>query len=167
MEFEYEIKPDDYAAAAILHAKLIRNPRKLSPWLSGGVILLLVAVLEWDRGLSPILLGAIGVWWMSTDIARIFPGLFLRRYYRRYAEKLGMGNMRYRATVDEQWLQVVGEEGGWRVRWQDVSPKGENPDVFMFHALGTLFIFAKRYLTNEQQRELRALAGLLAPAPGS
>lgn len=29
MEFEYEIKPDDYAAAAVLHAKLIRNPRKM------------------------------------------------------------------------------------------------------------------------------------------
>lgn len=108
MEFEYEIKPDDYAAAAVLHAKLIRNPRKLSPWLSGGVILLLVAILERDRGLSPILLGAIGVWWMSADIARIFPGLFLRRYYRRYAVRLGLENNKYRASINQRGFQVDG-----------------------------------------------------------
>lgn len=162
MVFEYEITPEDYAAAAVLHAKLIRNPRKLSPWLSGGVIVLLVALLERDRGLSPILLGAIGVWWICWDIARIFPGVFLRSYYRRYAKKLGMGNGKYRANLGEQWLQADGDEGTWRVRWQDVSPKGEDPNVFMLHARGTMFIFAKRYLSDEQQRQLRLLAGLQA-----
>lgn len=62
MEFEYEIKPDDYAAASVLYAKLNKNSRRLSPWLFGGAILLVVSLLERDRGLSPVLLGAIGVW---------------------------------------------------------------------------------------------------------
>lgn len=139
------------------------KPRKLSPWLSGGVILLLVAILERDRGLSPILLGAIGVWWMSADIARIFPGLFLRRYYRRYAVRLGLENNKYRASINQRGFQVDGEEASWRVRWQDASPKGEDADIFMFYARGTLFIFAKRFLVDEQQRTLRAFAGLPLP----
>ena len=64
MEFAYEINPDDYAAASVIHAKLLKKSRRFSTWLYGGAILLIVSLLERERGLSPILLGAIGVWWM-------------------------------------------------------------------------------------------------------
>ena len=124
------------------------------------MILLLVALLERDRGLSPILLGAIGVWWICVDIGRIFPGVFMRQYYRRVYQKFGIDRTKYLASIDDRVLQVEGENASWRVRWQEVSPKGEDPEVFMFHARGTMFIFAKRYLAEEQQRQLRSFSGL-------
>lgn len=97
---------------------------------------------------------------MWAGIARTFPGVSLRRYYRRYYRKLGLENNKYRASVKEDGFQVVGVDISWRVRWQDVSPKGDDGEVFMFYAHGTLFIFAKRYLAEEQQHQLRKLAGL-------
>ena len=161
MEFEYEIQPDDYAAASVIYAKLLKKSRKFSPWLYGGAILVIVFLLERDRGLSPVLLGAIGVWWMWAGFAQTFPGAF-RSYYRRHYQKLRLGNRKYKASVEEPGFVVDGDDTTWRVRWQDVSPKGEDNEVFMFYARGTLFIFAKRYLSNEAQQQLRLMAGLQA-----
>jgi hypothetical protein len=41
------------------------------------------------------------------------------------------------------------------VAWSEVHLKGENKRVFMFYAKGTIFIFGKKYLTDEQQRDIR------------
>jgi len=38
--------------------------------------------------------------------------------------------------------------------------KGEDKSVFMLYVEGTLFIFGKKYLTDEQQHELRRLAAI-------
>ncbi len=160
MQFEYEINPDDYVSAAILYAELSNNFRKMSGWMFGGVVLLVVALLERDRGLSPVLLGAIGVWWICAGVTRTFPRLFLRRYYRRYYQRLGMQDKKYRASIGEDGVQVDGDEASWRMHWQNISPKGENSDLFLFCARGTMLIFAKRYLMEEHQQQLRTWAGL-------
>ena len=47
------------------------------------------------------------------------------------------------------------------VQWQGIGLKGENEKVFMICSTGgTIFMFGKKYLTDEQQQELRRLSGL-------
>ena len=159
MEFDYEISADDYAAASILHYKLSRQRRVSGGWLFAGTILVFIALLERDRGVSPILLGAIGVWWMWYGFGSIFPSIF-RKYYRNYYRRLRLESEQYHARLSSDGFQVVGRTCTWENKWTDVSPKGEDDRVFMLFSRGTLFIFAKRYLPDEQQRELRALAVL-------
>jgi hypothetical protein len=48
----------------------------------------------------------------------------------------------------------------WRVLWAEARLKGEDKCVFMFSGKGTIFIFGKKYLTDEQQKEIRRLAAL-------
>ena len=158
MEFEYEITADDYAAANVLYHRLTPLRRR-SEWFWAGAILLIVALVEREHGLSPVVLGAIGIWWMWAGLGRIFPRL-LRRYYRRYYKRVGLAGQKYRATLNEDGFQVVGDYCTWHNRWTDVSPKGEDDRIFMLFAHGTLFIFAKRYLSDERQKTLRTLAGL-------
>lgn len=162
MEFEYEISADDYAAAAVLYHRLSRKRTASSGWFLAGACLLVIGLIERDRGLSPILLGAIGVWWMWAGIARVFPGLSFRRYYRKYYQHLGLEGKKYRASL-EDGFQVVGDDCSWNNHWGDVSPKGEDNRIFLLFSKGILFIFAKRYLAEEQQRALRSLAGLPLP----
>ena len=162
LEFEYEITADDYTSAAILYHKLSGKSRLASGWLFSGACLLVIGLLERDRGLSPIVLGAIGVWWMWAGIARVFPGGPFRRAYVKYYRELGLEGKKYRASVNTDGFQVVGASSSWTRRWVEVSPKGEDKLVFLFFSEGTLFIFAKRYLVEQQQDALRSLAGLPA-----
>jgi len=62
--------------------------------------------------------------------------------------------------VSDDGFDVAGDTCTWRVRWQGVRLKAENKRVFMFCSYGTIFIFGKQYLANEQQEELRRLGGL-------
>ena len=55
-----------------------------------------------------------------------------------------MEHKKYKVSVEERGFEVNGDDTTWRVKWQEVSPKGEDNDVFMFYARGILFIFAKR-----------------------
>lgn len=68
--------------------------------------------------------------------------------------------MKYRADVNEEGFGVTGDLCSWRVRWSDVQLKAENEHVFMLYAKGTIFMFGKKYLTDEQQHEMRGLASL-------
>ena len=57
---------------------------------------------------------------------------------------------------------MAGDDTTWSRQWADISSKGEDKQQFMLYSRGTLFIFAKRYLTDEQQGVLRSFAGLSA-----
>jgi len=160
VEFEYEITADDYAAASILSFKLSRNRLTLALWLFAGLFLVLLALLEKDRGWSPILLGAVGVWWMWAGIARLFPGESFSRHYRKRYQQLSLRGRKYTASLTDSGFQVAGENSSWRIPWSDVSQKGEDNRVFMFYCRGVLFIFAKRSLGDEQQSLIRTLSGL-------
>lgn len=167
MEFEYEISAEDYAAASILYYRLSRKRAANGGWFLAGTFLLVIGLIERERGLSPILLGAIGVWWIWAGVARVFPGDSLRRHYRKYYQHLKLEGKKYRASLNEDGFQVVGDHSSWNNRWTDVSPKGEDNRIFMLFAHGVLFIFAKRYLPDEQQQALRRLAGLPDGGSGS
>jgi hypothetical protein len=154
MEFEYEISADDYASASILYYKLTRKTRVAAGWIFAGASLVAIGLMERDRGLSPILLAAIGVWWTCAGITRVIPGDSFRRHYRKHYQQLDLKGNKYRAAVNEEGFQVTTEKRNWTCRWPDVSVKGEDNQVFFLFSQATLFIFAKRYLADEQQRTL-------------
>jgi hypothetical protein len=160
MEFEYEITADDYAAASILHYKLTRKARVAAGWILAGASLLVIGLIERERGLSPILLAAIGVWFLWIGVARTFPGQYFRRFYRKHYRQQSLDGKKYRAMLNVGGFQVSGDNTTWTHRWSDVSAKGEDNQVFLFYSQGILFIFAKRYLGDEEQRTLRSFAGL-------
>lgn len=105
-----------------------------------------------------MLLAAIGVWWIYAGIA----SLFLARHFRRAYQGAEVAGKRFTADVNEDGFEVKGEFCTWRVQWAGVRRKGEDTQVFMFYSQGTVFMFGKKYLSIEQQQELRRLSGIPA-----
>ena len=156
MHFEYQISADEYVAAQELHHKLscgrAHNSRAIT-WILCGVFFVVVAwneqVLNWATGL----LAYAGAYSVYAGIAGLLP----RRYFRRAYPAQKFEGKKYWAEVNEEGFEVAEEYCEWRVRWPAVRLKGENNEVFMLATGGTIFIFGKKYLTSEQQGELRSL----------
>ena len=159
MHFEYEITADEYVASQILVNQLggVRTRiRSVAIWILAGVFLILVT---WNEGAvtwATVLLAAIGGWWIYAGVASLFPARHFRRAYRG-AEVAGK---RFIADVNGDGFEVKGEFCTWRVQWAGVLRKGEDSQVFILYSQGTVFMFGKRYLSIEQQQELRRLSGL-------
>ena len=66
----------------------------------------------------------------------------------------------FQADADENGFHITGEFFEWRVKWPAVRLKGEDERVFMFVAGGTVYIFGKKFLSSDQQQELRRISGL-------
>jgi len=66
----------------------------------------------------------------------------------------------FAADVDENGFEIKGEFCDWRVKWLGVTLRGEDRRVFIFVSGGTIFIFGKKFLSGEQQEDLRRLSGL-------
>ena len=91
-----------------------------------------------------------------------------RRFLRAY-QRSELAGKRFQAEIDVDGFDVTGPLNSWRVRWEGVRLKGEDERVFVLSSGGTLFMFGKKYLSNEQQDELRRLSGLAGSsgaAPG-
>lgn len=168
MTFDYEIPVEEYVAAQVLHwrspsVRRQRIDRALNNLLI-GIILTGVACYElidvawYQVTLAPILLAILGVWWMYAGMAGLLPKWHAARIYR----KTNLAGKKHRAQVTENGLEVSGDSYGYRAQWSDIPIKGEDARVFMLYSqgLGTIFIFGKKYLTEAQQSEIRALAGL-------
>jgi len=85
---------------------------------------------------------------------------FPMRYFRRSYPQSEFSGKTYHAELDEEGFSVSGDSCSWRVRWTEVRLKGENQRVFMFSAKSTIFIFGKKYLADEQQKDIRRFAAL-------
>jgi hypothetical protein len=162
MQFEYEITADDYVAAQLLYHKLI-NARKRLPgaavWILSGVFLLLVAWNERVPAFSHVLLLFIGVWWIYAGAMMFFPA----RHYRRFYPATGLAGEKFIADVTDEGLSVKGDAESWQFKWTAVRAKGESQRIFIFVIrAGTVFMFGKQYLSDDQQKELRSLSGLTA-----
>jgi hypothetical protein len=163
MKFEYEISRDEYADAQILYCRLStgsNNFKRGAPWVLAGVFCIFMPWYEGIRNWATMLLAAIGAWWLYAGLTNLFPGTYLRRQYLT----AGMSGKKYQAEVDENGFEVTGDVCSWHARWPAVSVKGENKHIFMLFAANTVFIFAKKYLTAEQQDELRRFAALPPPS---
>jgi hypothetical protein len=159
MQFQYQITVEDFVAGQMLYHRLSSGNKYLIytiGWMLAGALFVFVAVTEKLVDISPILLGAIGIWWIYAGVRGLFPRRYLRRSYSGQA----LDGEQYRANVNEDGFEIVSELRRWYVRWAAVGPKGEDDRVFAFYASNTIFIFGKRYLTLEQQAQLRTLAVL-------
>jgi hypothetical protein len=159
MQFDYEIPSEEYAAAQVLyyraHAK--RRPVKRAlGWVLLGLFLVLIAIFRWVADWGSICLLLTGVWFIYAGIASLFP----TRYYRRTYPESGLAGKNYHAELNENGFSVSGDSCSWRVPWSETRLKGEDNRVFMFSGKSTIFIFGKKYLTDEQQREIRQFAAM-------
>jgi hypothetical protein len=154
MHFEYEITADEYVAAQLLYYKR-RGGRKrverAAGWILAGLFFIVVAWNERVLNWAPILLAAIGAWWIYAGVANLFPARYFRRAYR----EVEVAGKRFKADVNEDGFEVTGDLCSWRIRWPGVRLKCENKRVFMLYSAGTIFMFGKKYLNDEQQQELR------------
>ncbi|HXJ89322.1 MAG TPA: hypothetical protein VMS18_21065 [Candidatus Binatia bacterium] len=161
MNFEYEIGPEEYVASQLLYLKLTRDRKRLQ-WgtfsIAGGVLFLLVGQSRSDFHWSEFLLTLMGIWWITIGFINFFPG----RYYRRVYRTADLAGKKFTTNMNEDGFEVTGEYCCWRVRWPGVRLKGENERVFVICSAGTIFMFGKRYLADEQQKELRRFSGLVS-----
>jgi len=93
---------------------------------------------------------------MCAGIQMLYPTRYFRRAYRSF-EFVGKS---FQADADENGFHITGEFFEWRVKWPAVRLKGEDERVFMFVAGGTVYIFGKKFLSSDQQQELRRISGL-------
>jgi hypothetical protein len=99
--------------------------------------------VDWPQ----ILLFLTGACFTYGGIVSLFP----TRHYRRGYPKFGLAGKNYHVELDENGFSVSGDSCGWRVLGTEVQLKSEDKRVFMFSAKGTMFMFGKKYLTDEQQ----------------
>ena len=160
MNFEYEISAEEFAGGQALWNKSISGRKRLAYAVVFIVMGLLFISAAWNEPLyfswAHLLLVAIGGYCICCGAAILFPKFHFRR---SYAKSTVIGK-RFRAEVNEEGFEVTGEDCTWRVPWSGVSAKAEDQRVFMFYAAGTIFMFGKKYLTDDQQRDLRRLAAL-------
>ncbi|HUA01418.1 MAG TPA: YcxB family protein [Candidatus Aquilonibacter sp.] len=167
LQFQYEIPVDEFVAGQSLYNKLKSRNRRFGQAalrILAGVALLVIGIYSrpgvWmalDASAAPFAALA------TLGIASIYGGfrlLFPSRYFRGAYGPSGLAGKSYHADVNETGLRVAGEFCEWTVKWPGVQLKGEDERVLIFYAANTIFIFGKRFLTNEQQQELRRLGGL-------
>jgi hypothetical protein len=157
MQFDYEIPVEEYAAAQVLYYKACAKGqvvKRAFGWVLLGSFFVLIAASRWAADWAPILLLLTGVWFVYGGIAALFP----TPHYRRHYPQSGLAGKKYHAELDENGFSVSGDACGWRVLWTEALLKGEDKRVFMFSGKGTIFIFGKQYLTDEQQKGIRQFA---------
>jgi len=159
MHFEYEIGADEFVASQLLYHKLSGGRKRVERavyCILAGFVFVVVAWNEWSHTWTPILVALIGAWCIYSGFTTFFPSTYFLRAYPR-SEVAGK---RFKADVNEDGFEVTGDSCSWRIRWQGVRFKDENEQVFMLYSHGTIFMFGKKYLTSEQQQDLRKLSGL-------
>jgi hypothetical protein len=155
MHFEYHITPDEFVASQLLCYKLKLGSKRIS----NAFGLIMIFGIAWGKKASDsdsILLGIMGAFFIYIGIDYYFPA---RRFRRAYQKSETVGK-RFQADINKDGFEVTGDVRSWRVQWEGVQLKGENERVFILYSAGTLFMFGKKYLNNEQQMELRTLSGL-------
>lgn len=164
MEFRYEITADEYAAGQKLYWKLSARSkiaRNTAAFILLGLLFFIVARSEPIFGWPSFILSFVGIYLLYVGFLNLFPG----RYLRRAFGKSGLDGKSYVAEIDSQGMNVTGDDCGWKVLWKGVNVKGEDKLVFVVFAANTIFIFGKKYLTQDQQDEFRGLAGLASNSP--
>ena len=162
MQFEYEVPVDEYVASLVLYFKLSARRKRIEygvRWILQGAFFIFIALSAKLLSWAPVLLFATGAWWIYIGMANLVPMWHIRRGY----QESDVAGQKYQADVNEEGFEVVGDLCSWRIRWAGVSLKGENERVFMLYSVGIIFMFGKKYLTDEQQHEFRRLAALPSP----
>jgi hypothetical protein len=160
MRFEYEISEEDFVACQSLYNKLHfgrKRAKHIATWMLTGFFFIAIAWTERSFNWGPFLLVAVGAWCVNCGVRGIFPARYLRRVYR----KTNLKGKKFEAQINEAGFEITGDVCDWHVRWPGVLLKGEDDRAFVLYSEGgTLFMFAKKYLNQEQLDELRKFSGL-------
>jgi hypothetical protein len=154
MQFDYEIPVEEYVSAQVLYYRAYakgRIVRRALVWVLLGLFFVLIPLFQWVVAWERILLLLMGSWCVYAGIASLYP----TRYYRHSYPESGLAGKKYHADLDEYGFSVSGDSCSWQAPWTDVQHKGEDKRVFMLSGKATIFMFGKKYLTDEQQREIR------------
>ena len=153
MQFNYEIPADEFVAAQIVLHTAKDKSRLVKRALGYTLLGVFVGVIALFRypDLGPLILLVVAAQYIYTGIINLFP----QRHFRKGYPQSELAGKSYQAELDEEGFLVSGDSTSWRVPWSEVHIKGENKRVFMFYAKATLFIFGKKYLSDEQQRDIR------------
>ena len=154
MQFDYEVPIEEYAAGQVLYYKARSKGgfvQQALLWTSLGIFFVLLVGFRFGANWLRILFLVIAACFLFTGIRYLFP----IHYFRRHYPTSGLAGKRYQADLDEGGFSVTGDACNWRIPWSEARIKGEDNLVFMFTGKGTVFIFGKKYLTEEQQKAIR------------
>jgi hypothetical protein len=161
MHFEYEIGPEEFVRSQVLYFKLSsgrKRARGIAVAILGGLLFIFAAFSRTNFGWDDFFLILLALWWLYAGFQKLLPGPFYRRAYK----SADLAGKKFKADVNDAGFEVSGEDCAWRVQWTGVRLKAEDERVFMICSTGTIFMFGRKYLTNEQQQEFRRLAGLVS-----
>jgi predicted HD phosphohydrolase len=105
---------------------------------------------------------ATGGVWIYAGVSNLFPR-HLKKHFQRAYYGAHLSGKRFNAAMNQDGFEIAETSCSWRVQWQSVQIKSEDENVFLLCSYGSMFIFGKRYLSDEQQHELRAFSGLKSP----
>jgi hypothetical protein len=161
MQFNYEIPVEEYAAGQVLYYKASIKGRGVKNAVIAvlfGLLCILVAVFRRTSDWAPILLFLAGSGFIYGGIAPLFPTRHYGKLYRKFYKDSGLAGKSFHAEVDEDGFSVSGNGCTWLVPWTEAQWKGEDKSVFLFTGKGSMFIFGKKYLTDDQQQQIHQLA---------
>lgn len=168
-QIAYEITVDDYAEAMKVlrrHVKGSAMARWGTPLIGLAVLLLPFINREPDGSYDKFLLGLsfIGAFLLFCGVAQHLTRWNSRIFYKR----IGVAGQTYTARFSPEDILIESTNEQWRIKWPAFSVRDESEKVFMLYKVPLMYIFAKRYFTEEQLNSLREfLAALLPPAVGS
>lgn len=164
LKFTYEITEDDYVACQLLHYEAKygkkRNTQNALAWILLGIFLIVVAYNAQEVSWPTVLLAMSGAYWTFSGVN----AMFLVRHFRRFYPGTKLQGKKFNAVIDEQGIEISSNVTYTKSKWSDVTVRSEGKDAFMLYSQesATLWMFGKKYLNDEQQREM---VRLLESAP--
>jgi hypothetical protein len=166
MHFEYQVSIDEYASASLLYWELTSGRSRIERalfWIAAGAALVVIAWTE-SPLLRSIVMTAVGALWIyEGGLRNLVPESYL---YRNYSGERLHGRT-FRAEINEEAFEVTTGSWNWRVPREGIRLRAEDERVFLAYSFGTMFIFGKKYLTPEQQQDIRRLLGTNSKATSS
>jgi hypothetical protein len=155
--FSYKMTKDDYAEG---NALLYRKFKARSTWIIALLGIALMAVpflLQEPDGRRYLSLG-----WplIPLGLILIYYGIRYqspKRVARQQYASTGIEGHEFAAQVSQEGIQVRGTYSEWKYAWPAILLAEESEKLFALYSGLQIFVFAKRYLNEEQINALRSL----------
>ena len=164
LQITYEITEDDYVEGMVLLSRR-RKPRGSVRWgmpLVGLTVLLLPLVSREPDGSYNAFLAGLSVFGAFLFYCGVIQHL-TRWNSRRFYKRSGVVGERYTALFSPDHVLVEGKNVQWRIKWAGFSVREESEKVFMLYSAPIVYIFAKRYFTEDQISSLKTVLTALPP----
>ena len=162
MTFQYEIDKDTYVACQILYHKARGDLAKMwkgaAFWSLLGVSMMVVACSAPEMSWVSALLFLNGTVWTYSGLRVCLPN----RYFAKHYHGTNLAGKQFTADLNPERLEVTGNHARWGVKWPGVTIKQEDKSAFAFYSDETavIYMFGKKYLSIEEQQQIRLFAGM-------